>query len=179
MALPQLIAEDVQVMDRLLADLVSRSESIAAILIDKAGFLIIQSGQSEQFDSTTLAALAAGSFAATQGMASVVSEPNFNSVYQQGESYSLLVQNVESDTLLLIVFAARGRYKPRMARIGFYGRLAERLNNSTQSPPCAGEGLASHSLMLKLVADPSAAAALVVPGVGVFNCQLPSTRPME
>lgn len=106
MALPQLIAEDVQVMDRLLADLVSRSESIAAILIDKAGFLIIQSGQSEQFDSTTLAALAAGSFAATQGMASVVSEPNFNSVYQQGESYSLLVQNVESDTLLLIVFAA-------------------------------------------------------------------------
>lgn len=106
MALPQLIAEDVQVMDRLLADLVSRSESIAAILIDKAGFLIIQSGQSEQFDATTLAALAAGSFAATQGMASVVSEPNFNSVYQQGESYSLLVQNVESDTLLLIVFAA-------------------------------------------------------------------------
>ena len=106
MALPQLIAEDVQVMDRLLADLVSRSESTAAILIDKAGFLIIQSGQCEQFDATTLAALAAGSFAATQGMASVVSEPNFNSVYQQGESYSLLVQNVESDTLLLIVFAA-------------------------------------------------------------------------
>ena len=106
MALPQLIAEDVQVMDRLLADLVSRSESTAAILIDKAGFLIIQSGRCEHFDATTLAALAAGSFAATQGMASVVSEPNFNSVYQQGEDHSLLVQNVETDTLLLIVFAA-------------------------------------------------------------------------
>lgn len=106
MALPQLIAEDVRELDRLLGELVSRSEASAALIIDKAGFLITQAGDFEQFDSTTLAALAAGSFAATQGMASVVSEPNFNSVYQQGENFSLLVQNIESDTLLMVVFAA-------------------------------------------------------------------------
>jgi predicted regulator of Ras-like GTPase activity (Roadblock/LC7/MglB family) len=106
MPLPQLIAEDVRELDRLLGDLVSRSEASAAMIIDKAGFLITQAGDSERFDSTTLAALAAGSFAATQGMASVVSEPNFNSVYQQGEHFSLLVQNIEHDTLLMVVFAA-------------------------------------------------------------------------
>ena len=106
MALPQLIAEDVRELDRLLGELVSRSEASAALIIDKAGFLISQSGDFEQFDSTTLAALAAGSYAATQGMASVVSEPNFNSVYQQGENSSLLVQNIEGDTLLMVVFAA-------------------------------------------------------------------------
>lgn len=105
MALPQLIAEDVRELDKLLGDLVSRSESSAAMIIDKAGFLINQAGDFDQFDSTTLAALAAGSFAATQGMASVVNEPNFNSVYQQGENYSLLVQNIDSDTLLIVVFA--------------------------------------------------------------------------
>ena len=105
MALPQLIAEDVRELDKLLGELVSRSEASSAMVIDKAGFLINQAGDSDQFDSTTLAALAAGSFAATQGMASVVSEPNFNSVYQQGEVFSLLVQNVDSDTLLIIVFA--------------------------------------------------------------------------
>jgi predicted regulator of Ras-like GTPase activity (Roadblock/LC7/MglB family) len=105
MALPQLIAEDVRELDRLLGELVARSEASAAMIIDKAGFLINQAGDFEQFDSTTLAALAAGSFAATQGMASVVSEPNFNSVYQQGENFSLLVQNIEHDTLLIIVFA--------------------------------------------------------------------------
>ena len=105
MALPQLIAEDVRELDKLLGDLVSRSEASAAMIIDKAGFLINQAGDFDQFDSTTLAALAAGSFAATQGMASVVSEPNFNSVYQQGENYSLLVQNIDSDTLLIVVFA--------------------------------------------------------------------------
>src|SRR5436190_23506232 len=104
MALPQLIADDVQELDRLLGELVSRSEAMAAIIIDKGGFLINQAGEFQQFDSTTLAALAAGSFAATQGMAAVVGEPTFSSVYQQGENFSLLVQNIESDTLLVVVF---------------------------------------------------------------------------
>ncbi|HMJ90933.1 MAG TPA: roadblock/LC7 domain-containing protein [Candidatus Acidoferrum sp.] len=107
MALPQLIAEDVRELDRLLGELISRSEASSAMIIDKAGFLITESGSSSSsVDTTTLAALAAGSFAATQGMASIVSESNFNCVYQQGESFSLIVQNIEHDTLLVVVFAA-------------------------------------------------------------------------
>ncbi len=106
MALPQLIADDVRELDRLLVDLVHRSESSAAMVVDKGGFLIIQSGSQSDMDGTTLAALAAGSFAATQGMASIVSEANFNCVYQQGETYSLIVQNIDFDTLLIVVFAA-------------------------------------------------------------------------
>ena len=106
MPLPQLIAEDVRELDRLLGELVARSEASSALIIDKAGFLITQSGTDSGVDSTTLAALAAGSFAATQGMASIVSESNFHCVYQQGESFSLIVQNIEHDTLLVVVFAA-------------------------------------------------------------------------
>jgi predicted regulator of Ras-like GTPase activity (Roadblock/LC7/MglB family) len=106
MALPQLIAEDVRELDRLLGDLVSRSESSSALIIDKAGFLITQAGDFEQLDSTTLAALAAGTFAATQGMASIVSEPNFTCVYQQGENFSLLVRNIDTESLVVVVFEA-------------------------------------------------------------------------
>jgi predicted regulator of Ras-like GTPase activity (Roadblock/LC7/MglB family) len=106
MALPQLMAEDVREFDRLLGDLIGRSEASAAMLIDKGGFLINQAGTLTELDMTTLSALAAGSFAATQAMASIVSEPNFPFVYQQGENLSLLVQNIESDTLLVVVFAA-------------------------------------------------------------------------
>src|SRR6266542_718790 len=102
MGLPQLIAEDVRELDRVLSELVTRSEAAAAMVIDKGGFLINQSGPLQEVDVTTLAALAAGSFAATQGMASIVSEPSFNCVYQQGEHYSLLVQNIENDTLLVV-----------------------------------------------------------------------------
>src|SRR6185503_5552091 len=106
MALPQLIAEDVREFDRVLGELVSRSEASAALIIDKAGFLISQSGDFGEFDSTTLAALAAGTYAATQGMASVISEPNFTCVYQQGEHFSLLVRNVDIESLLVVVFQA-------------------------------------------------------------------------
>ena len=106
MALPQLIAEDLRELDRVLGDLVSRSEASAGLIIDKAGFLITQTGEFGQFDSTTLAALAAGTYAATQGMASVISEPNFTCVYQQGENFSLLVRNVDAESLVVVVFEA-------------------------------------------------------------------------
>ena len=106
MALPQLIAEDMRELDRVLGELVSRSEASAGLIIDKAGFLIAQTGDFGQFDSTTLAALAAGTYAATQGMASVISEPNFTCVYQQGETFSLLVRNVDFETLVVVVFEA-------------------------------------------------------------------------
>jgi len=106
MALPQLIAEDMRELDRVLGDLVSRSEASAGLIIDKAGFLITQTGDFGQFDSTTLAALAAGTYAATQGMASVISEPNFTCVYQQGENFSLLVRNVDAESLVVVVFQA-------------------------------------------------------------------------
>ena len=106
MALPQLIAEDMREFDRVLGELVSRSEASAALIIDKAGFLVAQTGEFSQFDSTTLAALAAGTYAATQSMASVISEPNFTCVYQQGENFSLLVRNVDLETLVVVVFEA-------------------------------------------------------------------------
>ena len=107
MPLPHIIAEDVQEMDATLGELLARSEASAALIIDKGGFLITQAGDTTLFDATTLSALAAGSFAATQSMAQLVSEPNFNSVYQQGEKFSLLVLNVDSDCLLVAVFKAQ------------------------------------------------------------------------
>ena len=106
MPLPQLIEEDLRVLDDALAGLLGRSEAGMAMLIDKAGFLITQSGGDTQLDTTTLAALAAGSFAATQGMAALTQESNFNSVYQQGENSSLLILTVDDNCLLLVVFKA-------------------------------------------------------------------------
>ena len=104
MPLPQLIEEDLRILDGALATLVTRSESSMAMLIDQAGFLITQAGESSQVDTTTLAALAAGSFAATQSMAALTHETNFNSVYQQGDSSSLLILSVDENTLVVVLF---------------------------------------------------------------------------
>jgi predicted regulator of Ras-like GTPase activity (Roadblock/LC7/MglB family) len=105
--LPQLIEEDIRAIDTALGDLLSRSEASAALVIDKGGFLITQCGDTRRFDTTTLGALAAAMYAATQGIASLVSEANFSSVYQQGENLSLLVHNVDEHCLLGVIFRAQ------------------------------------------------------------------------
>ena len=103
--LPQLIEEDIEELESALQDLLLKCEGNVALVIDKGGFLITQVG-GDHVDITTLAALSAASFAATQGIASLVSETNFSSVYQQGESHSLLVLNVDEYCLLAVIFKA-------------------------------------------------------------------------
>ena len=105
--LPQLLEEDIKQIDAGLDDLLSKSEATCALVIDKGGFLITQCGDTRRFDATTLGALAAAMYAATQGIAGLVSEVNFSSVYQQGENFSLLVHNVDENCLLLVIFKAQ------------------------------------------------------------------------
>jgi predicted regulator of Ras-like GTPase activity (Roadblock/LC7/MglB family) len=102
--LPQLIEEDIRQLDRILRELLENSEATTALIIDKGGFLITHSGESEQFDLTTIAALASGAYLANQTIANLVHEENFDSVYQQGEKYSILVHNVDEHCLLTIIF---------------------------------------------------------------------------
>src|SRR5262245_45325008 len=94
-SLPQLLEEDIRQLDRALDDLLAKSEATSALVLDKGGFIITQCGDTRRFDVTTLGALAAAMYAATQGIANLVSEVNFSSVYQQGENFSILVQNVD------------------------------------------------------------------------------------
>lgn len=105
--LPQLLEEDIKQIQTGLDDLLSKSEATCALVIDKGGFFITQCGDTRRFDATTLGALAAAMYAATQGIASLVGEANFSSVYQQGENFSLLVHNVDEHCLLLVIFKAQ------------------------------------------------------------------------
>jgi predicted regulator of Ras-like GTPase activity (Roadblock/LC7/MglB family) len=105
--LPALIDEDVQRLDSVLRELLVRSESSIALIIDKGGPLISQCGVVASFDSTTVAALAAGSFCATQAIAERMGETTFSSIYQQGQQNSLLVTNIDEDLLLIVVFRAQ------------------------------------------------------------------------
>jgi predicted regulator of Ras-like GTPase activity (Roadblock/LC7/MglB family) len=104
--LPQLIEEDVRQLDRVLGDLLDSTESTTALIIDKGGFLISHRGDGNQFDLTTIAALASGAYLANQTIANLVHEENFDSVYQQGEKFSMLVVNVDKYCLMVIIFSA-------------------------------------------------------------------------
>ncbi len=104
--LPQLIEEDIQCLEEALRELLERSEATTALVIDKGGFLISSYGDTRQFDLTTIAALASGAYLANQTIANLVHEPNFNSVYQQGERYSMFVLCIDEYCLLCVIFKA-------------------------------------------------------------------------
>lgn len=104
--LPQLIEEDVRTIEDVLQELTQKSDATTALLIDKGGFLIASHGDSKQFDLTTIAALASGAFLANQTIANLVHETNFNSVYQQGEKFSMFVVSVDECCLLAVIFKA-------------------------------------------------------------------------
>jgi predicted regulator of Ras-like GTPase activity (Roadblock/LC7/MglB family) len=101
---PQLNQEDIDHLDIVLRELLKKSEANIALLVEKAGYLIHQCGNPEQIDTTTFATLGSNAFNAVQFMASLVNESNFTSMYQQGESYSTLLVNVDENSLLVIVF---------------------------------------------------------------------------
>lgn len=107
--LPQLIEEDIQRFGVILQTLLDHTEAAAALVIDKGGFLITHlasKDQEEQFDLTTIAALASGAYLANQTIANLVHETNFNSVYQQGEKYSIYATCAGEECLLVVIFEA-------------------------------------------------------------------------
>jgi predicted regulator of Ras-like GTPase activity (Roadblock/LC7/MglB family) len=104
--LPQLIEEDIQRFGVVLQELLKHTEASTALIIDKGGFLITSQGNSDEFDLTTIAALASGAFMANQTIANLVHETNFNSVYQQGEKYSIFATCAGEETILVVIFEA-------------------------------------------------------------------------
>src|SRR5271170_6908598 len=104
--LPQLLEEDIKQLDRALQDLLDNSEASIGCVIDKGGFLLTHAGEVGDFDLTTIAALASGAYLANQTIANLVHEENFDSVYQQGENFSMLAANIDEHCLLVIIFPA-------------------------------------------------------------------------
>ena len=101
---PALNQEDIDLIERVLRELLQKSEANIALLVEKAGYLIHQCGNPEQLDTTTFATLGSNAYNAVQFMASLVNESNFTSMYQQGENFSTLMVNVDENSLLVIVF---------------------------------------------------------------------------
>ena len=149
--LPQLIEEDIQRFGIILQELLKHTEAATALVIDKGGFLITHQGNAEEFDLTTIAALASGSYLANQTIANLVHETNFNSVYQQGEKYSIYATAVGDECLLVVIFEA----EQGVGLVKYFAeptavRLAEQLKAAHEREP--GEGL---DLSILNVADTS------------------------
>jgi predicted regulator of Ras-like GTPase activity (Roadblock/LC7/MglB family) len=149
--LPQLLEEDIQHLEAALRELLEQSDATTALLIDQGGFLIAHQGDARQFDLTTIAALSSGAYLANQTIANLVQETNFNSVYQQGEKFSLFVTRVDDSCLLTIIFKAHLSVGAVKYFAGPAAQLiVEQLKTAQERDPSAGIDLSVLNL-----ADPS------------------------
>jgi predicted regulator of Ras-like GTPase activity (Roadblock/LC7/MglB family) len=101
---PQLIQEDLDLLNVVMGELLTKSEAHVALLVEKAGYLIHQCGNPASIDTTTFATLGSNAYNAVQFMAQLVNESKFTSMYQQGENFSTLMVNVDENSLLVVVF---------------------------------------------------------------------------
>jgi predicted regulator of Ras-like GTPase activity (Roadblock/LC7/MglB family) len=149
--LPQLLEEDIHRLDEVLREYLERSDAATALIIDKGGFLINHHGDARRFDLTTIAALASGAYLANQTIANLVHEENFDSVYQQGEHFSMFVTNIDESCLLMVIFSSKVgvgmvKYHATEAR----KQIAAQLKAAQERDPSAGLDLSVLNL-----ADPS------------------------
>ena len=105
--LPQLIEEDIRKLSDTLREYLKQTEATVALVIDKGGFLITHQGAPGELDLTTIGALASGAFLASQTIAGLVNEKDFNHTTLQGELVSLFTINVDEHCLLVIIFPSK------------------------------------------------------------------------
>ena len=104
MPFPQIIEDDFYELTAALDELLATSGATSAMIVEKAGYLIIDRGEKPPFDSAVLASLAANAFNATEFMAENMGEHEFSSMYQQGQISNVLWVNVDEDTMFVVVF---------------------------------------------------------------------------
>lgn len=137
--LPQLYEEDLTVLNEALDNLLAKTEATTVVLTDRAGFRITERGDLDLFDTTTLAALASGSFLANQEIAKIIGEDDFNSCYQQGARTSLFVCSVGVTAVLMAIFppsVSAGLVKHYALQATF--GLARQLQSAHERAPGAG-----------------------------------------
>ncbi len=106
-SIPALTIENVASLDGILADFLKKADAELTVVIDRGGNVISQFGDHSVMDVTIIAALAAGSFAATRELARRIGEVEFNALYHQGNGSHIFMNSIDDDTIMITVFGSR------------------------------------------------------------------------
>lgn len=132
-------AEDVAVIDQELDAFLELSGATCAMLIDRSGHMVTRRGASMDGSLESVAALAAGSFAATREMARIIGEGEFNTLFHQGTRESIQIAAIGERSLFVVVFDDRSN----LGLVRFYaeesaGRLVTLFDGITGRPAPEG-----------------------------------------
>ena len=128
---PQLTTEDNEQLDLLLRDIVTRSGALSALMVERAGYLILRAGGELPGDAREFASLASNAFNAAQEMSRQLKENFFTHLRVSGTGYHTLIR-------LVVVFDTRiAPEKVETEAIATVIGIYERLEISRQRAPGA------------------------------------------
>ena len=128
--IPALTIEDVAALDAILAEFNNKAEGDLTLVIDRGGNVISHFGDVKAIDVTIIAALAAGSFAATRELARRIGEVEFNALFHQGNGSHIFMNSVDDDTIMITLFGKR----TTVGLVRFYaGQAGQNLANLLKS----------------------------------------------
>lgn len=102
-----LFPEDIEQLNQVLIQLVTKANLLLAVLINKDGRLLTSQGSLEQVDTVSMAALVAGNSASTLAIAQLMGESEFSTMYHQGKDKHIYISIVDDNTFLALVFDDR------------------------------------------------------------------------
>jgi predicted regulator of Ras-like GTPase activity (Roadblock/LC7/MglB family) len=102
-----LFEEEFKRLEEALRRLRQEANAKAVFLIDKNGQQIAAAGETEQFDSTSLASLTAGNVAATDGLAKLIGEREFSVLFHEGQQDHIHISIVANRAILVVIFDDR------------------------------------------------------------------------
>jgi predicted regulator of Ras-like GTPase activity (Roadblock/LC7/MglB family) len=136
-----LYEEEFQRLEEALRRLQHESNAKAIFLIDRNGQQIAAAGETDRFDTTSLASLTAGNVAATDGLAKLIGEREFSVLFHEGQDDHIHISIVAQRAILVVIFDDRsslGLVRLRVKRAN--ADLEETFDSMTQKSAAAVEG---------------------------------------
>ncbi len=123
--------------------LLKESSARCALLVDRTGQLLATAGEQLSFDPTTFASLTAADFSANDQLAKMIGEPEFASLFHQGEKESMYLADIARRVILVVLFDNRttvGMVRLRVKQtVGDLNQLFEEMFNRAASGGMQGQ----------------------------------------
>ncbi len=99
--------EDSRQIQTILSDFLGESSARTALIVDRTGQMVATVGESPVFDPTAFASLTAADFSANDQLARMLGEPEFGTLFHQGETESMYLADIARRVILVVLFDNR------------------------------------------------------------------------
>ncbi len=83
------------------------SNARTGMIVDRTGQMVAVVGEEPSFDPTAFASLTAADFSANDQLARMIGEPEFGSLFHQGEKESMYLADIARRVILVVLFDNR------------------------------------------------------------------------